>query len=78
MSVLEITLKRRSSTSEISAFDALYDCQGYSDLPCYFQGRKSFHSPNMGEQSTYLLDDTTAIGLPLLGGQEKYDIIVSM
>jgi len=78
VSVLEITLKRRSSPQEISAFDALYDCQGHTDLARHFHGRKPFHSPQVGEPSTYLLDDTSAICFPRLWGQEKYDIIVSM
>ncbi len=78
VSVLEITLKRCSSTLEISAFDALYDCQGYSDLACHFHSGKSFHLPQVGKPSTHSLNDTGAIGLPWLGVQEKYDVIVSM
>ena len=78
MSVLEITLKHCSSPLEISAFDALYDCQGYSNPACHFRSRKSFHLPHVGKPSTHLLNDTGAMGFPRLGGQEKYDIIVSM
>src|SRR3989442_7153785 len=78
VSVLEITLKRCSSTLEISAFDALYDCQGYSNLACHFHSRKSFLLPQVGKPSTHLLNDTSAIGFPRLRGQEKYDIILSM
>jgi len=78
VSVLEITVKRCSSTLEISAFDALYDCQGYSDLACHFYSGKSFHLPQVGKPSTHPLNDAGAIGFPDLGGQEKYDIVVSM
>src|SRR5581483_11207061 len=76
--ILEITLKRCSSTLEISAFNALYDCQGYSNLACYFHSRTSFHLPHIGKPSTHPLNNTTAIGFPWLWSQEKYNIIVSM
>ena len=78
MGILEITLKRCSSTLEISSFDALYDRQGYPDLACHFQSGKPFHLPQVRKPSPHTLNDTSAIGLPWLGGQEKYDIIVSM
>jgi|SRR6266581_3178866 len=77
-SVLEIISKRCSSTLEISAFDALYDCQGYADLACHFHSGKSFRSPQVGKPSTYPLNDTGAISFPELGGQKKYDIIANM
>ena len=78
MGILQITLKCCSSTLEISAFDALYNCQGYSNLACHFHSGKSFHLPQVGKPSTNPLNDTGTIGFPWLGGQEKYDIFVYM
>jgi len=77
-SVLEITQKCCSSTLEISAFDTLNDCQGYSELACHFCSGKSLHLPQMGKPLTHSLNNTSAIGFPELRGQEKYDIIVNM
>jgi len=76
--ILEITQKRCSSTQEISAFNALHDCQGYSDLACHFHSGKLLHLPHVGKPSAHPLNDTDAIGLPWLGCQKKYDIIVNM
>ena len=78
MGILKITQKLCSSTLEISSFNALYDCQGHSNLACHFHSRQSFHMPNVGKPSAHPLNGTTTIGFPRLGDQEKYDIIVSM
>lgn len=78
MGILEITLKCCSFDLEISAFDPLHNCQGYSDPVCYFGSRKSFYSSLVGKPSTHTPNDTAAICFPLLGGQEKYDIIVNI
>ena len=72
MGILKITQKLCSSTLEISSFNALYDCQGH------FHSRQSFHMPNVGKPSTHPLNDTTTVGFPRLGSQEKNDIIVNM